>query len=186
MSIKIEISNQAVYLFIGMVVVLVLFSVVSAYQSGLGPSVMGHSADEIMVTVGGVEKSLQEALDENIDVRTNGDFNVRIITSGTGHDSETGTQACDSIGKKCVAVISNNFPTDVPYDVSASHYNHVCDAWYGGPSLYLEVPNGDLPGIQEGQDVSNIHSCDAIIGFYTTYLHAGVLRCGAHFSAICA
>ncbi len=47
MTVKFEISNQAIYLFISVCIVLVLFAGVSAYNSGQPPNVMGHSAGEV-------------------------------------------------------------------------------------------------------------------------------------------
>lgn len=91
-----------------------------------------------------------------------------------GIQGKTGDQACADIGKACVRVMSYNF---IMVDAAGvgTHGIRVCAVWY----------NQNLPGVDNGNDKDNIHSCSALLGHYTTYLHAGVLRCNAYFSAIC-
>ena len=55
MSIKLEISNHVIHLFIAIIVVLVLFAGVSAYNSGQPPSTMGHTKDEIEGLAGSIK-----------------------------------------------------------------------------------------------------------------------------------
>lgn len=102
-------------------------------------------------------------------------------SGGTPFQGRTGTQACASIGKTCVRTFSYNFIRD-DADCAAAGFLHcmrVCATWY----------NQSLPGVVNVVDVNkgqdNIHSCDAFLGQYTTYLHVGVVRCNAFFSAVC-
>ena len=104
-----------------------------------------------------------------------------IIGAQDGYAGQTGTQACNAIGKSCSRVISYNFIKASANCPGAEHCMRVCMTWY----------NQGLPGVEDGQDGvgdgprDNIHSCNARLGEYTTYLHSGVVRCNAYFSAVC-
>ena len=101
-----------------------------------------------------------------------------IIGAQDGYAGQTGTQACAAIGKTCSRVISYNFIKEDVACPGATHCMRVCMTWY----------NQSLPGVEDGMDggsKDNIHSCNARLGEYTTYLHAGVVRCNAYFSAVC-
>lgn len=108
------------------------------------------------------------------------DHSVDILESGQGYDGMTGNAACLSIGKSCAKVVSHNFPRE---DLSGTnlHAMRICLTRY----------NQSLPGVEDttGPETAdmrdNVHSCDARIGTYTTYLDVGVLRCNALFQAIC-
>jgi len=65
MTVKLElnISNQAVYLFIAIVLVLGLFVTVNAYSQPIPTP--GHAADRILVSIRGEEKTLQEGIDDD-------------------------------------------------------------------------------------------------------------------------
>lgn len=88
--------------------------------------------------------------------------------------SKTGVQACQDIGKTCINIISHNFPADDPGNAGL-HGARICLTSY--QTGLVGIPNGDWR--------NNFHSCSAKIGVATTYLHVGVLRCNAVFSAIC-
>ena len=102
-----------------------------------------------------------------------------VIGAQDGYAGQTGNQACAAIGRTCSRVISYNFIRGDAACPSATHCMRVCMTWY----------NQSLSGVENGTDATsprdNIHSCDARLGEYTTYLHAGVVRCNAYFSAFC-
>jgi len=100
-----------------------------------------------------------------------------IIGAQDGYAGQTGYQACNAIGKSCSRVISYNFIKEDANCPGATHCMRVCMIWY----------NQNLPGVKDGmaEGKDNIHSCDAKLGEYTTYLDPGVVRCNAFFSAIC-
>ena len=101
---------------------------------------------------------------------------VQVLTHDMpGMDGLTGNAACASVGKACAYVMSQNYITDDAGCPSASHCARVCASSY----------NQSLPGVPDGQFLDNIHDCSAQVRFTTTYLHSGVVRCGAHFSAVC-
>lgn len=91
-----------------------------------------------------------------------------------GIQGKTGDQACADIGKACVRVTSYNFIREDAAGVG-THGVRVCAGWY----------NQNLPGVENGTDMDNVHSCSALLGQYTTYLHVNVVRCNAYFSVIC-
>ncbi len=103
--------------------------------------------------------------------------NLQIVAPGTGHDGQSGFDACSSIGGSCAYVQSHNYIRDDAGCPGATHCMRVCMTWY----------NQNLPGITnevvDGKD--NIHSCVAKVGMYTTYLDVGVVRCNAFFHAVC-
>jgi hypothetical protein len=106
---------------------------------------------------------------------------IEVIEAGGPSDGQTGHQACQAIGKSCSHILSF---TTITADVncpSAEHCMRVCMTWYN--QSLLGVPNSTA-GVGTAQH-NNIHSCDARVGFYTTYLHVGVVECGGYFSAVC-
>jgi len=186
MAIKLEINitNKWLYSLIAFGILLALGVGVYAYQSNMragNPPVMGHSAGEINVENStGQVVSLQDALDSSarqvVSLQDALDsLKTTIIGSEDGYAGQTGHQACLSIGKTCQRVISYNYIREDGACTSATHCMRVCMTWY----------NQNLPGVENGGK-DNIHSCDALLGDYTTYLHGGVVRCNAHFSAICS
>lgn len=60
--VKIEISNRLLYTFIALVVTINAIAISFAF-GGNTPNVIGHSSGEVEVTVGGVQKTLQTAID---------------------------------------------------------------------------------------------------------------------------
>jgi len=100
---------------------------------------------------------------------------TEMLGAEDGYAGQTGTQACQKIGLRCSRVVSNNFILQDAGCPGATHCLHICATYY----------NQGLPGVQNGGDHDNIHSCNARLGNYTTYLHSGVVRCNAFFSAIC-
>jgi hypothetical protein len=133
------------------------------------PPVMGHSAGEIHVEdSSGNIVSLQDALDDLED-------GVKIIGSEDGYAGQTGSQACLAMGKTCQKVISYNYIAEDVGCLGATHCMRICMTFY----------NQGLAGVDDGIGKDNIHSCDALLGEYTTYLQVNVVRCKAHFSVIC-
>ncbi len=64
LNLEINITDRGVYALLAVVVLLGLTAGVYAYQSGSSPEVMGHSGEEIEVTVDGEKKLLTDALSE--------------------------------------------------------------------------------------------------------------------------
>ncbi len=79
-SINLNIQKKDLWLISAIMVFLIGVGFVIAYNSG-NPSVHGHDAGETMVNIGGVEKTLQQAIDD-------GDFSgssgITSISSGSG------------------------------------------------------------------------------------------------------
>jgi hypothetical protein len=99
-----------------------------------------------------------------------------IIGATDGYAGNTGNQACAAVGRTCNRVVSYNYIwEDAACSSAATHCMRVCMVWY----------NQSLPGVVNGGDEDNIHSCDALLGNYTTYLDPGIVRCNAFFSAVC-
>ncbi len=104
------------------------------------------------------------------------------------YDGMTGNAACASIGKSCSYVSSMN---TIWHDVScpsALHCMRVCMSWYN--QSLPGIPNaaggsGTDPSPSPNGQSTNVHSCAALVGRYTTYLQVGVVRCGGYFSAVC-
>ncbi len=97
-SIKFEVNftNKWFYTFIFVGVILLLAIGVFAYNSGKAPSVMGHSGEEIMVSVNGQEVTLNDALNsvssENEEVVFLFDNPISLYSkTGSGSPSLTGT-----------------------------------------------------------------------------------------------
>jgi prepilin-type N-terminal cleavage/methylation domain-containing protein len=106
---------------------------------------------------------------------------VEVIEAGGPADGQTGHQACQAIGKTCSYLIGFSNITGDMNCPSATHCMRVCMTWYN--QSLPGVPNSNI-GVGTTQH-NNIHSCDARVGFYTTYNHPGVVICGTYFSAIC-
>ncbi len=65
-KIEINITNKAFYTIVTLGILLLIGGIVFAYHSRASPSIMGHSAEEIEVNVGGQLMSLQEAIDDGV------------------------------------------------------------------------------------------------------------------------
>ena len=68
MKLEVRISKNNIFVLIAIILILASIFVVYAYNSALSggtPSIVGHSPDEIMVSVNGVQKSLQAAINNN-------------------------------------------------------------------------------------------------------------------------
>jgi len=98
----------------------------------------------------------------------------KMIGADDGYAGQTGNQACQAEGLQCVRVVSHNFIREDANCPGATHCSHICDTEY----------NTGLQGVVAGRH-DNIHSCNALLGEYSTYLHVNVLRCNAFFNAIC-
>ncbi len=61
-KLEVNLTNRWLYTVLLAIVLLVVGGIVYAYNSGAAPSVMGHSGEEIEVTVDGATKTLNEAL----------------------------------------------------------------------------------------------------------------------------
>ena len=98
-----------------------------------------------------------------------------ISSEEPGMAGKTGHEACEEKGKTCGQVMSYNYIKEE--NKCGLHCVRVCATWY----------NQSLPGVvngaSDGRD--NLHSCDARLGDYTTYLEPGKLRCNAFFAAVC-
>lgn len=103
-----------------------------------------------------------------------------IQPGGINQPSKTGTQACAELGRSCSRVTSLNSIIVDAGCPSATHCIHVCMFWY---NRSLPGVTNTTAGVTDNND--NIHSCDAQLGFWTTYLHPGVVECAGFFSAIC-
>lgn len=141
----------------------------SRNRTGGGPSHFKTLEHKIKVTV-----------DSSRRVTNCSTSNMEVLESGTGYDGQTGHQACSSIGKSCSHIISLSTITDDAGCPGATHCMRVCMTWY----------NQSLPGIPNTVSFAtsannNVHNCDARVGFYTSYLHSSVVRCGTYFSAVC-
>lgn len=100
---------------------------------------------------------------------------AQMLTAGMGYDGQTGSIACASIRKACVYVVSYNYIEVDAACNSATNCAHFCSTGY----------NQSLPGAPNGLDLTNIHSCAALIGNYVTYLDPGIVQCNGIFSAFC-
>ncbi len=173
---EVNVSDHTIYILIGVVIVFILFSAVSAYNSGLEPSIMGHSADEIMVNIGGEEKSLEEALDfdlgEDFFVVVSGQsFDIGYAAeSATGAyaSSElkggTGTEVCDAIGRYCAFTIHNSQGADWPL-----------------PTIHQL---GAMTGADHNGKDGPIQDCSARVGWYDR-VWSGYYRVRITVSAVC-
>jgi len=131
----------------------------------VGPTTQTKEGGDICVNVGGNTKCLSNLAEAG----------PPIVLAAESWQGWTGDNACASVGKTCDKVISYNYIFVDAACSSATHCVHVCAAWY----------NQSLPGVVNGEDHDNIHDCSAFLGWHTTYLHAGILRCAGYFSAIC-
>jgi prepilin-type N-terminal cleavage/methylation domain-containing protein len=68
----------------------------------------------------------------------------------------SGTQACQNLGKVCVQVISLNYASKAFGQIGIGN---LCQINYNQP----------LEGVKQGSPISNIHSCEALLGQYETY-----------------
>lgn len=119
---------------------------------------------------------------------SNGGSTVVVLNPDLTYDGMTGTAACASIGKSCAYITSLNTIWDDAGCPGATHCMRVCMTWYnqslpGIPNAFFGDWTDPVP--TPGGQSTNIHSCAARVGRYTTYLHGGVVRCGGYFSAIC-
>jgi len=140
-SIKFEINftNKWFYTFIALGVVLVLAIGVFAYNSGKAPNVMGHSGEEIMVSVNGQEVSLNDAL-SSISSSGFGDFlhnsnGYEVLPSGL--IIQWGK---DTTPKK--VIFPKAFPNNV-FSVTVSH-NAGAVFWYGNEIFVNSVTKSDF------------------------------------------
>lgn len=124
-----------------------------------------------------IKSSIQFAVDgSGAFVRCSGGASALTpLNPGAGYDGMTGDAACASIGKRCQYVSSLNTIWHDAGCPGATHCMRVCMTWY----------NQNLPGVPDVLGKTNIHSCAAQVGGFTTYLHPGVVRCGGYFSAFC-
>jgi len=80
--VRIDVSNRVFALIVFLVVVMGIGAVVYAY-GGSDPMIQGHDGNELMVNVGGVDKTLQQAIDDG-DFGGGGSFGG-IYTNGSSH-----------------------------------------------------------------------------------------------------
>lgn len=106
---------------------------------------------------------------------------MQVLESGTAYDGRTGNIACASINKTCAYVLAFSTMQNDTGCPSGTHCMRVCTTWY----------NQSLPGVPDSSagvgtsEHNNIHSCEARIGYYLTYVDPGVVNCGTYFSAVC-
>lgn len=93
---------------------------------------------------------------------------------GFSYDGQSGTDACTAIGKTCLYVQSH-------HTVLSEVGNQGLDGYRKCAGFY----NQTLAGVTNGSDLSNIHTCDALIGYYRTFVESGVIDCFSHFNAFC-
>lgn len=94
-----------------------------------------------------------------------------------GYEGKTGNEACKTKNLACAYLISTNFVSNSS-GTDAPLYTPACMSSY----------NKSLQGVKNGVGVSNIHSCDAKVGSFTTFelnLSGVFVECGATFVAIC-
>ncbi len=173
---EVNVSDHTIYILIGVVIVFILFSVVSAYNSGLPPSTLGHSSDEIMVDIAGNEKSLQEAInfdfgEDFFEVVSGQSFTWGgDTTSGSGIYNPawltggTGTEVCDAIGRYCAFTIHNTQGSDWP-----------------APTIHQL---GAMTGADHNGKNGPIQDCSAHVGHYDK-VWGGYYRVRVTVSALC-
>jgi len=174
---NINIKKKDLFIIIAAFVFLVGTGIIIAY-GGTTPAAVGHSLGEI---------DASSCTDGQVMIKVGGVWgcgrmkSTSFVTVGTGHDGQTGTQACQSIGKECVAVISQNH-----YIYDPSFYCKTsAEALYNCMVACERSYTNNLPGIGDGIG-SDIHSCDAKVGEFTTHMQANVVSCHAYFHAICS
>ena len=122
--VRIDISNRALLVYGSLFVLFLSVGFVIAYRSGESPSVMGHSAEELeVVNIGGITKTLQEAIDDSDFSGFSGETNYSFNDSGyieyvSGFTIQWGTDTRNSDAKytlsfptpfknKCFSVVVN-------------------------------------------------------------------------------
>ena len=81
--VRIDISNRALLVYGVLFILFLSIGFGIAYRSGESPSVMGHSAEELeVVNIGGITKTLQEAIDDSDFSGFSGETNYSFNDSG--------------------------------------------------------------------------------------------------------
>jgi hypothetical protein len=97
-NINLEITKKHLVFLSLIVVFFIATSVVVAFNSdftGGQPSIMGHSSDEVLINIGGNEKTLQQAIDSD-------DFSGGLSDEWGGCYWTEGVEAgCGNIGPSC-------------------------------------------------------------------------------------
>ncbi|MCR9205104.1 MAG: hypothetical protein NXH75_11030, partial [Halobacteriovoraceae bacterium] len=112
---------------------------------------------------------------QSIGGSSGGTFSIVDSTVDKSMDGLTGNEACDLNNKKCSHVLSQNFASIVYGQDSLAN---LCQINY----------NSKANDIKSGTMLSNIHSCDAKVGTYETYLlkqKTSGVTCKGMFRAIC-
>ncbi len=105
------------------------------------------------------------------------DGKVMVIdpTKNTAQKGRSGHKACESLGKKCIRVYSQNYATTVYGQVGL---DNLCETNY----------NQGLVGVKDGANLGAWHDCDAKLGVYETYKidkKKLQLSCNGIFMAMC-
>lgn len=156
---------------------------VSPSHSDLGTVILS-----VLKEVNGQQREIEMKFVVNVEMKTDasgistilscskesGNVSIALVETGSGSDGLTGTQACASLGKNCVKVFSNNYIKMGSSCSSAETCARLCATSY----------NQSLAGITDGNEINNLHNCNAMVGNYTTYDDSGV-KCAAFFTAMC-
>ena len=162
----IHFKKKDLFLITAIFIFIVGSGIIIAYNPGgtATPSVLGHSMNEI--------DSSTCANGDNM-MKINGVWSCNvssIIPPGIGYDGKTGTEVCQLIGKKCIAVIA--YPYIANYVRGGSNG---CDSSVTQLTKCMDVC----------LSINSIYSCNQQVGDLITHLDLGVVACNAKFSAIC-